>query len=199
MSEENKDGGAATQENVSQETQNEAVSRKAYEEVTRDMHKNKQKAKELEMALNEAKAQLKAQEEAEMQEKAQYKELFEKRDAELEQLRQQTQAERDRANRTLKITALQRELGGKVRPEYLKFANLDAISIDENDSIDSETLRNVANDFRKEHGQLIPSENSSNVTGHAPGANDDIAIPVDISKMSGKELAAHYAKLKNNQ
>lgn len=195
MSEENKDS-VQPQENVSQEIKQEAVSRKAYEEVTRDMHKNKQKAKELEMVVNELKSQLKANEEAKMHEQQQYKELFEKRDAEVEQMRAELKHERGKFTRSFKISALKQELGGKIKDQYLNFANLDAIGVNEDGSIDAETLRNVANDFRNEHGQLIPSEASADVTGHAPGSNEP-QRPKAIHEMSRAELLARANELKN--
>lgn len=196
MSEENKDS-VQPQDSVNQEQpKSEVVSRKAYEEVTRDMHKNKQKAKELEMALNEVKSQLKAQEEAKMHEQQQYKELFEKRDAELEQVRSEVQKERSRFARSVKVSALKQELGGKVKDQYLNFANLDAIAVNEDGTIDSESLRNVANDFRKEHGQLIPSNESADVTGHVASSSEQ-PKQKDVSKMTSDELIARFKELNN--
>lgn len=195
MSEENKEGSAPTQENVSQESVDEVVSRKAYEEVTRDMHKNKQKARELDMKLKEVETKLAAQEEAKMQEQQQWKELFEKRSQELEEERRRAQEKDDLLNRSVKMAALKNELGGTVKDQYLSFANLDAIEV-ENGMIDNESVRNVANEFRKEHGQLIPSSEASSVTGHAPASNSDIEVPKKISEMSTAELKKYYAQLK---
>lgn len=193
---ENKNVGDVNPKEVPEETKAEVVSRKAYEEVTRDMHKNKQKAKELEMKLSEYEAQLKAQEEAKLHEQQQYKELFEKRDAELEQARQEAQKERSRFTRSVKMAALKQELGGKVKDQYLSFANLDAITVNEDGSIDSESLRNVANDFRNQHAQLIPTDSSANVTGHAPGSVEP-PQKVDITKMSREQLLERAKQLKN--
>lgn len=197
--EQNKDGSAASQPNVSEEPKDEVVSKKAYEEVTRDMHKNKQKAKELEMALNEVKAQLKANEEAKMQENEQYKELLERRTAELEEVKRQTKEKDEKFNRSVKLAALKQELGGKVKDAYLSFANVDGISMNEDGTIDSESLRNVANGFRKEHGELIPNSDSSNFTGHAPSSSNDIVTKPDITKMSSAELVKRYEELKSKQ
>ena len=51
------------------------VSAKAYEEVSKDMHKFKSRAKELEAAHNEVLAQLKAQEEAKLIEQNKWEEI----------------------------------------------------------------------------------------------------------------------------
>lgn len=196
MSEEN-NGSAETQQDVPEEAKSvDVVSKSAYEEVTRDMHKNKQKAKQLELALNELKTQMKAQEEAKLREKEQYKELFEKRDAELEQTRREVEEEKTRYMKSVKISALKQELGASVRDEYLGFADLNSITINDDGMIDSESLSNVANEFRKQHGQLIPTDQSVNVTGHAP-TNDEVSNPANTSGMSAAELVRHYANQKN--
>lgn len=180
------------------ETQEEYVSRKAFEEVTRDMHKYKKEREELKAARNELEAQLKAQEEAKLHEKEQFKELFEKRNAELEQMRKEAQMERERFTKASKRAALKEELGGQIRDEYLNFANLESIAMTEEGIIDRETVRNVANMFRKEHGQLIPSKSSAEITGQAPNV-DEVTQNVDLSKMNSRELLDYYAKQKLNQ
>ena len=198
MSEQNQSGSAATSSEGNQEQEKEQfVTRKAYEEVTRDMHKNKQKAKELEAAYNELQAQLKAQEEQKMQESQQWKELYEKRQAELELERRKAQEEKSRYMTSVKLSALKQEIGANIRDEYLKFAPLDNITLTEDGLIDKESLREVANSFRKEHGQLIPSGENVNITGQAASSNIG-SQSVDTSKMSAKQLVDQYAKLKQN-
>ena len=196
MSEENNSVSDATKEQVAPKVEEQNVSRKAYEQVSKDMHKNKQKAKDQELVINELQAQLKAQEEAKMHEKEQWKELFEKREAELEAERSKAQNQQERYTKSVKVSALKQELGGKIKDEYLGFADLSNIALNDEGLIDSETLRNVANDFRKQHGQLIPSEENVNVTGHAP-SNDTISSPQNTSGKSAAELVKMYANQKN--
>lgn len=200
MSEENKSGSAAPQENVSQEQQQEQyVTRKAYEEVSRDMHKNKQKAKELEVAYNELQAQLKAQEEAKLHEQERWKELYEKREAELEQERKNAQEQQGRYLRSVKLSALKQEIGANIKDEYLSFANLDGIAFNEDGSIDKDSLHEVANSFRKEHGQLIPQTDNANITGQAPSSEAPAPREVDFSKMSSKERVEYYTNFVKNK
>lgn len=199
MSEENTSGSAAPEQNSNSAQEREAfVSRKAYEEVTRDMHKNKQKAKELEAAYNELQAQLQAQEEQKMQEQGKFQELYEKTTAELEQERQRAKQERDRYMRSVKLSALKQELGVNIRDEYLQFAPLDNIALTDEGSIDRDSLREAANSFKKEHGQLIPQQANVNITGQAP-SNQGAPSTVDTSKMSAKDLVSYYANLKSKQ
>lgn len=200
MSEDNKNNSSsAAAESASQQNQQEQeafVSKKAYEEVSKDMHRFKQKAKELEATVNEFQAQLKAQEEQKMQEQEQWKELYQKREAELEQVRKDAEDKQRRYLNSVKMSALKQELGANVRDEYLRFASLDAININEDGSIDRDSLREAANSFRKEHGQLIPTSENVNITGQA-ASSTNVSKPVDIGKMSSRELLEYYANLKN--
>ena len=194
MSEQNNSGSAAPQENSqSQEQKNDFVSKKAYEEVTSDMHKYKNGIKEKEAKINELMAQLKAQEEAKLQENEQWQEIAKRREAELEELKTQYTQKSSSFENALKRTALKQELGGKIKEEYLQFANLSAISMDEQGLVDVESLRNVANEFRKQHGQLIPQEQSNEITGHGSEVTE-IKQDVDITKLSSQQLIDMYAK-----
>lgn len=193
---ENLSGSATNQEqSQAQEQKNDFVPAKAYEEVTRDMHKYKTGLKEREAEINQLKAQLKAQEEAEMRKNEQFKELAERREAELEELKTQYSHKSSRFETAVKRTALKQELGGRIKEEYLQFANLNAILMDENGIVDSESLRAVANEFRKQHGQLIPQEQTNDITGH-DSSIQEIGSQKKISEMNSDELLAHYAKLK---
>lgn len=189
------EGSDQTDENKPEE---KFVPRRAYEDVTRDMHKNKQKAKELEAVVNELQAQLQAQEEAKMQEKEQWKELYEKREAELEQERQKAREKYNLYMKSVKIAALKQEIGSNVKDEYLSFANLDNIVVNDDGSIDKDTVREVANVFRKEHGQLIPQSGNENITGHAPGSGPAEKPPVNLKKLTTEQLMEMYAKQKAN-
>lgn len=198
MSDENKSVGDATQvDSKQQETQAEYVRRTAYEEVTKDMHKFKKEREEYKAAMNELQAQLKAQEESKMHEKEQWKELYEKREAELELERQKAQNQSSKFTNAVKRTALKQELGGKIKEEYLSFAGLENITVSEEGIVDSESLRNVANEFRKQHGQLIPNEEPAEITGHASNVNEVSAV-VNTSGKTAAELVELYAKNKQS-
>jgi len=187
----------ATQE-VSDETEEtKFVPKDAYEKVTSDMHKYKSKMREYEASLAKLQADLKAREEAELRDKEQYKELFERKQLEAEEARKEAQRVREQYLVTAKKSALKQELGGKVRDEYLQFADLTSIAIRDDGSIDVESVRTVANDFRKQHGQLIPQADNAQITGQAPGSNSP-APAVDLNKMSAAELVKYYAQQKLN-
>lgn len=198
MSESNNSNSVAPDDAGEQSQTNESyVHRKAYEDVSRDMHKYKQKAKELEASVNEFQTQLKAQEEQKMQEQEQWKELYEKRQAELEQYKKQAEMERNKSLQTARVSALRQEIGANVRDEYLRyFAPLDKIVVNDDGTVDKDSLREAANSFRKEHGQLLPQSDSTNITGHA-ASSPTAPPPADILKMSTRERVEYFTKIKN--
>jgi len=189
-------GSAVDDQNVSDDKK--VVPVRAYEEVTRDMHKEKARRKELEASLNELQAQLKLQEEAEMQKQEQWKELYQKTKAESEQEKQRAEQEKNRYMRSVKMSALKSELGGKIKDEYLTFANLDAITVNEHGAIDADSVLSVANQFRKEHGQLIPKSDNANITGHSP-SNLDNFNPKPINQMTHDEKVALLKQIHANK
>lgn len=171
------------------------VSKKAYEGVSNDMHKFKSKAKEAEARAAELELRLKAIEEEKMQELNQWEELAKKRAEELEVLQRQNAEKEQRAQQLAKRTALKLELGD-VRDEYLMHANLNAITINEDGSINKESVHEVANDFRTNHASLLPQKAASGST-NAPAASD--FEPQEITKdelyklMQGKDVHERMA------
>lgn len=178
--------------------EDKVVPRDAYEKVTQDMHKYKSKMKEYEAHMEQLRADLKAKEEAELAEQNRFKELYEKREIELAEAKKEAQRVRDQYLTTAKRAALKQELGGKIRDEYLSFADLNSIALRDDGSIDAESVRMVANEFRKQHGQLIPQVENASITGQAP-ANQTPIQGKDPKTMSSKELVEYYAKLKQVQ
>lgn len=173
------------------------VSKKAYETVSSDMHKYKAKMRELEALKNEYESQLKASEEQKMQEKAQWKELFEQRTQELESLKEQNQKEKSKYLDAVKKNALKTELGVKIRDEYLNHAKYSEINFNEDGTVNYDTVREVANKFREEHSQLIPSTQSSASTNVPAGqpSGPKVVTKEDLAKMSASEKIAYLKSL----
>lgn len=194
MSEENKvtSGNAAPGSNPEAE---KFVPKKAYEDVSQDMHKYKSKTKELEATLNEYQAKLKAQEEEKLAEQNRYKELFEKRTAELEAEKSKAQETTNKYLKSLKLVELKRELGANIRDEYLMHANVNEITFNEDGTLNKDSLVTVANQFRQQHGALIPKSENANITGHA-ASNGEVAPTKSLEQMSMAEKIEMLKKLK---
>ena len=166
------------------------VSRKAYEGVSNDMHQFKSKAKEAEARANELEARLKAIEEEKMREQNQWEDLYKKRSEELENLQRENRDKELRYVKTAKKTALRMELG-EVRDEYLMHANIDAIQLNEDGSINTESLHAVANDFREKHSALLPKNASSTSTNAQPNSDfeaQEITVDEFNAMVKGKDV-----------
>lgn len=164
MSEESKvASGDENPQAVVAEVKEEFVSKKAYEEVTKDMHKFKSKAKEMTAAKVEYEAKLNAIKEDQLKEQEKWKELYENTKAESEKYKADSESEKAQRLTGLKRSALKQELGN-VKDVYLSHANIDSIELNEHGLVDKDTLVVVANQFREEHGALLTSSAGGNPT-----------------------------------
>lgn len=168
----------------------EFVTRKAYEQVTADMHRFKASAKELAAAKSEYEAKLKSIEEEKMREQNQWKELFEREKQDKEAALKKSENDRNSYLTTVKKSALKAELGGRVKDVYLSHANISAIEFDEHGNINQESLLKVANDFRQNHGELLGPSSSSEPTSFASPTSQTLAEPQ--SKSVGEMSDAEY-------
>lgn len=171
------------------------VSKKAYEDVSSDMHKYKSKVKEAEARSNEYEARLKAIEEEGLKKNQQWEELYNKANTELENERQSSIDKDKRLMNTVKRNALKQELGSGVKDEYLKFANIDAIEFDDNGHLVKDSLQAVANNFRQEHSQLIPTNPNANPTGMAPADGLSPKKEKTLNEMSLQEKIAYMQEI----
>jgi hypothetical protein len=183
----NNSNSVTTESNSNSEQNVEFVPKKAFEDVTKDMHKYKSGYKEAVASVNEYQAKLKAIEEEKMREENRWKELYENKNQELEIERKKLSEKEKSVQKSIKLSALKTELGGKIKDQYLVHAQLDAIEFKEDGSIDFDSLQKVANDFRKEHGQLIPSNVNANITGNAAPTDTTLNKPKDLKSMSFEE------------
>lgn len=173
------------------------VAKKAYEDVSKDMHKYKSKAKELEAALTEYQIKLKSIEEEKLVEEKRFKELYEKRTEELEAQKRAAKERENQYLKSLKMVELKKELGANIKDQYLIHANIDAIEFNEDGTLNRESLVTVANKFRQEHGELIPKSSNVNITGHA-ASNGEVTPPKTLEQMSMAEKIALLKQLKPN-
>lgn len=190
MSEEN--AGSNPEANDSNQEAEKFVPRKAYENVTNDMHKYKSKLKDMEAMLNQLQAEKEAKEKESMIEKEQYRELYERAEQEKQSILQDVQNQKKMYLDTVKKSALKAELGN-IKDAYLTFADLGSISFNDDGSIDKESMVAVANRFRSEYPELLPKNGQSNITSVPAGTVSDSNQPKPISEMSREEK---YAELK---
>lgn len=146
------------------------VPKNAYEEVSKDMHKYKAQAKAEAAAKAELEARLKAIEEAKLVEEKRFEELYQKEREAKDKAEQALKATNDHYLRSIKMTALMRELGN-IKPKYLTHASVDEIVVNDDGSLSSESVVKVANKFRQENPELVPTQSAGNINDIAPSNN----------------------------
>ena len=187
-----------SQTESTQETKEQYVAKKAYEEVSKDMHKYKSKAREVEAMKNELESKLKSIEEQKLMEEKRWQELYEKEKEEKSQLAEQREQDFERYLKSAKLAALKQELGGAVKDVYLNHANINEIEIKEDGTLSSESVLNVANQFRKDYPEVIPNTQNLNITSpSSPTQFAESEDKNDLSKMSYEQKAALLDKLQN--
>jgi chromosome segregation ATPase len=196
---ENQDNVNSVNTETASKQESEAfVSKKAYEDVSKDMHKYKAQMKDLQAALNEYQTKVKSIEEEKLVEQQRWKELYEKRTSELEQKEKEAKDKEVRYLKSLKMVELKKEIGANIRDEYLVHANINAIEFNEDGSLNKESLVTVANDFRQKHGQLIPKSENFSITGHA-ASNGEVTPPKSLNEMTMAEKFALLSQVKKTK
>lgn len=176
--------------------QEEYVARKAYEEVTGDMHKFKNRHKEAQARINELEARMKAAEESKLKEQDQWKELYERERQQREEAENVRQQEKDLYLKSIKLSALKGELGGNIKDEYLQFADVNNIEMAEDGSLSSESVKHVANQFRQDHPSLVSKQENVNITSPAAGSNVTYQQPEkSVNEMSLEEKKQYLRDL----
>lgn len=151
-------------ENSSENTssaQDEMVPKKAYVEVSTDMHKWKQIAKGATAELEETKKQI-------MAENQRYKELWEAAEKKAAEAIEIKESERRKFLEVQKQGLLLQELGGLAKPEYIKHANLNTIEVDDSGNINMDSIKREAVRFKQEHSILLKNRTIPAMSNDAP-------------------------------
>lgn len=175
------------------------VPAQAYKEVSSDMHKYKSRSRELEAELNKLREEAKLREENELKEKQEYQTLYEREKAAREQAEINSKKQNELFVRARKLSALKGELGGKVKDEYLSFANLDKIEVKEDGSLSSESVQAVANSFRQDHPGLIESDSGVNITGPAARGIETEQPAKTLKDLTTEQKVALLEQIKANK
>lgn len=135
------------------------VSKKAYSEVTADMHKYKDELRNAKAQLNELLERQTLEEREKLEREKKWEELYGQERKAREELKSQIENERKKFLDAHKASALVQELGGLAKQEYIRHANLNAIDVNEDGSVDLNSLKKEADRFKQEHGVLLKNFN----------------------------------------
>ena len=182
--------------NLEEQSDNEEkafVPKKAYQEVSSDMHRYKGKAKELEAKLNEYQAQLDQIEQAKLEEQGRWEEIARKKDEQLSQVLSEREAESKKFIEHHKKQSVIAKLGGFKKDEYASFINVSAIEVNDHGQPTLESLEAEVERIRANHPELLKANVASNLLpNQAPSTT---SVNKEYSQMTPAEKAEYRKKL----
>ncbi len=181
------------QEDLNQQPEEAFVPKKAYEDVSSDMHKYKGKARELEATLTEYQAKLEAIETAKLQEQGRWEEIAKKKDEQLKLLSSERNSEKNKFVDYHKKQAVIAELGGFKKSEYASFIDVSNVEVDDNGVVISSSLEAEVDRIRTNYPEIIKGRSSGILPSEAPQSTQ--ASSSDYKNMSEADKAALRRKL----
>lgn len=171
------------------------VSREAYDRAVAQRKKDRDAKLLAEQERDALKLQIEEQNEKALQEQKQFQKLYETEKAKREAADKTLSDMTTRQVTSAKQAALKLELG-VTKAEYLNFAKLDDITMNEDGTPDADAVKKVANQFRKDYADLLPTKGGATLPNDAARGNGTPPAPPvkDLSKMTMAELTAEYKK-----
>jgi hypothetical protein len=179
MAKDQENPSGMTDENASGNSQTDMVAYETYQKALSQEKaaKDKSRAKdetisELKARLDEFEAQKKAAEEQRLKDNEQWKEIAAKKEDEAQAALQEAQALKNQWQRAEKMSAIGERLPGKMKnSEYWSLVDIDAVQVDDDGSLNQDSLELVVNNFVENHGILLDTGKSkSGLPGDAPAA-----------------------------
>jgi len=173
------------------------VSKKAYTDVSTDMHKYKNQLKETQMQLNQLQAEREAVEREALAEQGKWEELYKKNQTELETVKQERAGEQNKFVDYHKKNSVLNKVGGFKRDEYNKFIDVNAINMNEDGSIDETSLDLEIDRIRQSYPELLKTGSGTKLPNDAPLGNN--VGEQDASKLTGVEKSEYLKSFLKNK
>jgi hypothetical protein len=157
------------------------VTKQAYQDVSKDMHRYKQEAKEAKALLTQIEADKSAADSERLAEQGKWEELYEKNNAELTSLKRERQDEQGKFVDYHKKNSVLQKIGGFKRDEYNNFINVDSIQMNEDGSIDDASLTAEIDRVKQEYPELLKKASTTKLPNDAPNGNQ-------LSDASGRDM-----------
>lgn len=162
------------QDSASQEQNQDVVKYETYQKVLGEKKKRDEEVRTLREQVEQFNAQKKQLEEAALKEKEDFKRLFETRDQDLKQTKDELDSLRQSINDSKKMRGFLSALKSPLEESYWGLVDLDKIPLDPtNGKPDEATVVKYAEEFQKSHWRLF-----DNMTNKMPnsGPNNDATI-----------------------
>ncbi len=167
------------------------VAYSTYKQLLDQRKADQARATAIQAELDRLKSDAESAEAVRLTEQNRFKELYESEKAKREASEGQVKETNAKIAAQRKRDALKAELGGVRKDEYLSFADLASIQLQDDGSVDSDSVKQAANKFREAHPELItPKPGSKLPNDAAAGYTPPAGKPLD--KMTPEELRALY-------
>lgn len=153
------------------ESKDDFVSKKAYQDVSNDMHKYKNDLRDAKAMLAQIKADKEVADKERLAEEGKWQELYESNQGELESLRSARKDEQNKFVDYHKKNSVLNKIGGFKRDEYNNFIDVESIKMNEDGSIDDETLTAEIDRVRQNYPELLKKASTTKLPNEAPGGN----------------------------
>lgn len=161
----------------------EFVPAASYKEVQEQAAQRAKEAKELKARLAQFEADAKAKETAELEKKAEFEKLYSQEKQAREEMEARIKRNDELYKESIKRSHLKEALGGKVKDQYLDFADISKIELDDSGRPTAESLEAVASKFREEHSALIPDSD----------VGDPSMVPAGQGRGNGPSVSVEQA------
>jgi hypothetical protein len=169
-------------------TQNNKVAYETYKKVL-DEKKSMQKR------LEDLDKKAKADAEAQLKEKEQYRELYEAKQKELEDLSGKLSAKEKETQDYRKMGAFLKSVAGEIPQQYWGLIDLDKIAVDDSGKIDDNSVKKCVKDFEKAYPHVIERKsgnkmpnNAANGGGGALSYEEWVKLPYDEKRKRQKDV-----------
>ena len=175
-----------------EENQPQTVAYDTYQKVLDQRKADRARARELEAELATVKAKQAEADEKALADQKKFEELYTKEKGERAKLQETVQSMTQRQVENAKREAIKAALGGVRKDDYAKFFDLSAVQLNEDGSVDPESVKVAANKFRESYPELVAGKQSAKIANEA-GTSHSGGQPKPLHQMSEAELRARLA------
>ena len=160
------------------------VSKQAYKQVSQDMHTYKSKMKQLQAEMEALKADKEAREKSVLEEQEKWHDLYKKSESKIGELLKERDHERVKFVEGHKKNSVLQQISFK-KQDYIKFVDVSKIEVNEDGSINPDTVSLEVERIKKEYPELLKSSAKEPLPDAAPRG----AKPKSLQDMTPSELA----------
>lgn len=151
-----------------EEVKEEFVSKKAYGEVSSDMHRYKAELKDTKAMLSQLRADADSAKNEKLAEEGKWEDLYKNQSTKMEKLEAERTKEQNDVVNFHKKNSVLNSIGGFKNDEYNTFIKSDNINVNEDGSLDRVSLDAEIDRIRQTYPELLKSGTSQKLPNNAP-------------------------------